>query len=58
MKNKNSWDLKPRESLFNKKDRIGIYAEYKENHPEEESKLTFLCFCGKRHSWAELGTKH
>ena len=56
MKNKNSWDLKPKESLFSKQERIKSRDEYLKKHPEE--KESFLCHCGKRHKWSEQGRPH
>ena len=56
MKNKNSWDLKPKESIYNKQERIARRDEHLRYHPKDKS--TFLCWCGKRHSWADIGTKH
>ena len=56
MKKKNSWDLKPKESIFTKQERIKRRDEYLTKHPKD--KETFLCACGKRHKWSELGRAH
>ncbi len=59
MKNKNSWEMTARESLFNKQERKDRWQLYQENNPDDlDSINSFLCNCGKRHSWAEVGRKH
>lgn len=60
MKNKSSWEMTDKESLFNKQERIEIYQDYQKSHPKEKrSKLGFICgMCGKFHSWADIGKKH
>lgn len=57
MKQKNSWDLKPKESIYNKKERIQRHDNYRKQFPDEDPN-TFRCMCGLRHKWSELGLAH
>lgn len=47
------------ESIFSKKERKIIYAEYQKTHSDQlDSNTKFLCACGEEHSWSEIGRKH